>query len=160
MLKLRNEYTDDEMLLLIFAATAGEPVDPEAVLGTLNRLFVAAEYDDHEEYAINTAGVVPNKPGPERDKMWAWLERIEKRLGIEVEVWGSDGEYLTPTTLNGSSLSPMVFMSFSLSCVAMGTKPKRGLADTRSPAVRSDWRMFGRRRRTRRRAAWRLEYWR
>ena len=101
MLKLRSGYTEDEVLLLTFAATAGEPVDPEAVLGTLNRLFVAAEYDDHEEYAINTAGVVPNKPGPERDKMWAWLERIEKRLGIEVEVWGSDGEYLTPTTLNG-----------------------------------------------------------
>lgn len=116
MLKLRSEYTDDEMLLLTFAATAGEcnwerqraltlPVDPEVVLGTLNRLFVAAEYDDHEEYAINTAGVVPNKPGPERDKMWAWLERIEKRLGIDVEVWGSDGEYLTPTTLNGRTYS-------------------------------------------------------
>jgi len=106
VLKLRNEYTDDEMLLLIFAATAGEPVDPEAVLHILNRLFVAAEYDGHEEYAINTAGVVPNKPGPERDKMWTWIERIEKRLGTDVEVWGSDGEYLTPTTLNGRTYSP------------------------------------------------------
>jgi hypothetical protein len=89
------------MLLLTFAVTAGEPVDPEVVLGILNRLFATAEYDDHDEYIINTTGVVPKTPGPERDKMWTWIERIEKRLGIEVEVWGSDGEYLTPTTLNG-----------------------------------------------------------
>ena len=105
MLKLRSGYTDDEMLLFVFAATAGMSVDPTAVLSTLDRLFVAAEYDDHEEYVINTAGVVSKKPGPERDKMWAWIERIEKRLGTDVEVWGSDGEYLTPTTLNGRTYS-------------------------------------------------------
>jgi len=101
MLKLRSKYTHDEMLLLAFAATAGEPVDPKALLGTLSRLFATSEYDGHDEYIINTTGVVPKEPGPERDKMWTWIERIEKRLGIEVEVWGSDGEYLTPTTLNG-----------------------------------------------------------
>jgi len=101
MLKLRNGNTDDEMLLLLTAATAGEPVDPEMVLSILDRLFATAEYDDHDEYIINTTGVVPKELGPERDKMWTWIERIEKRLGIEVEVWGSNGEYLTPTTLNG-----------------------------------------------------------
>jgi hypothetical protein len=105
MLKLRSENTDDETLLLAFAATAGEAVDPKIVLSILDRLFATAEYDDHDEYIINTMGVVPKQPGPERNKMWTWIERIEKRLGIEVEVWGSNGEYLTPTTLNGRTYS-------------------------------------------------------
>ncbi len=105
MLKLDSEYTEDETALVLFTVSAGQPVDPETVLATVNRLFATAEYDDHEEYVIDTAGVVPEKPGPERNKMWAWIGQIEKRLGIDVEVWGSSGEYLTPTTLNGCTYS-------------------------------------------------------
>jgi hypothetical protein len=101
MLTLKNAYTDDETLLLTIAARAGDPIDPKVVLSILNQLFATAEYDDHLEYVIDTAGVVPERPGPERDKMWEWIERTEKRLGIDVEVWGSRGEYLTPTTVNG-----------------------------------------------------------
>lgn len=111
MLKLDSEYTEDETALLLFAVSAGQPVDPETVLATVSRLFATAEYDDHEEYVIDSAGVVPEKPGPERNKMWMWLEQVEKRLGIDVEVWGSSGEYLTPTTVNGRAYSPDDFGS-------------------------------------------------
>jgi hypothetical protein len=104
MLQLsRNANLDEDEELLALMASVGEDVDmnADAVLSALGRLFGRADFEDHEEYIIDTSGIVLEKPGPARDRMWQWIEQVEKQLGIEVEVWGPGGEYLTPTTLNG-----------------------------------------------------------
>jgi hypothetical protein len=100
MEKLEIDYTE-EVILLVAPAIVGVPIDPDVVLMALDRLFGKEEYDNHDVYTINTAGVVPEKPGPIRDRLWRWIERMEKRLGIDLEVWGCGGEYLTPATVSG-----------------------------------------------------------
>lgn len=98
-------YTSDELLLISATADPDTPVNATVILEALSRLFDIAEYEYHDEYAINASGVIPKAPGRERDRMWTWIERMEKKLGIEIDVWGQQGEYLTPTTINGHTYS-------------------------------------------------------
>lgn len=105
MLELKSAFTYDEVLLLMTATTEGIAVDADAVLAALDRLFGKEEGDGQDEYVIVTSGTVPEAPGPVRDRMWGWIERIEKRLGIDVEVWGSSGELMTPSTIDGRAYS-------------------------------------------------------
>ncbi len=103
MLRLNlNSNLDEDEAFLVLMASVGEDVDvdADAVLSALGRLLGRADFEDHEEYVLDTSRIVPEEPGPARDRMWQWIEQVEKQLGIEVEVWGPGGEYLTPTTLN------------------------------------------------------------
>jgi hypothetical protein len=101
-LSLNNDLTEDEAFLHLMASV-GEDVDvfADTVLTALDRLFGKADFEDHEEYVVDISGIVPEEPGPARDRMWQWIEKVEKQLGIEVEVWGTGGEYLTPSTGDG-----------------------------------------------------------
>jgi hypothetical protein len=101
-LSLNSNLDEDEASLVLMASVSEDvDVDADAVLSALGRLLGRADFEDHEEYVLDTSGIVPEQPGPARDRLWQWIEQVEKQLGIEVEVWGSGGEYLTPTTLNG-----------------------------------------------------------
>ncbi len=104
MLRLSlNSNLDEDEAFLVLMASVGEEVDvfADTVLAALDRLFGKADFEDHEEYVVDTSGIVPEEPGPARDRMWQWIEQVEKQLGIEVEVWGTSGEYLTPSTGDG-----------------------------------------------------------
>ncbi len=101
-LDLNNGLTEDEVFLFLMAIVSEDvDVNADTVLAALERLFGKADFQDHEEYVVDTSGIVPEEPGPARDRMWQWVEQVEKQLGIEVEVWGTSGQYLTPSTGDG-----------------------------------------------------------
>lgn len=93
---------DDDHIVFLAAAIAmgkmGEPVDAHKVIEHMDCLFDTYEfYDNHEteyDHVINTSGVVPEKPGKIRDRMWKWIERTSKKLHHEIDVEGSSGEYI------------------------------------------------------------------
>ena len=94
--------TDDERIVFLAAGVAageiGKPVDAQTVIECMNSLFDVYDFcynhGTEYDYVINTSGVVPEKPGKIRDRMWKWIERTSKKLHHEIDVEGSSGEYI------------------------------------------------------------------